>query len=168
MKKSTLNAILQKYSISYTDIHEMQSGYRNESYPISLSNGSMANLLIYKNETGMLERIKRADAVSNYLYSKSFPARYNLDGRVIRLASRDGKVVKYGVLYGYMPGRTIPWEAYTRQILKLIGRTMSDMHASLEAVTLLRLCTRMVRLTLDTIVRKPLALFQTRQPILLQ
>jgi Ser/Thr protein kinase RdoA (MazF antagonist) len=45
-----------------------------------------------------------------------------------------GKYEKYGALYHYLPGRTIPWEGYTRDHIKLLGKTMSDMHAALAGL----------------------------------
>src|SRR4029079_5301617 len=37
----------------------------------------------------------------------------------------------YGALYAYLPGTTIPWEAYTMEHIKQLGAAMSDMHALL-------------------------------------
>jgi Ser/Thr protein kinase RdoA (MazF antagonist) len=107
----------------------VQKGYRNESHPVMLANGTTCNLIFYKSETGIFERIRRANAVADFLAEHGFPARRTLDGRITKLQA--GERVKYAALYNYLPGATIPWEAYTMAHLKLLGQTMSDMHAAL-------------------------------------
>ncbi|MBX6334367.1 phosphotransferase, partial [Candidatus Saccharibacteria bacterium] len=39
------------------------------------------------------------------------------------------RIEKYAALYEYLPGKTIPWEAYTMDHIKQLGKAMSDMHA---------------------------------------
>ncbi len=108
-------------------------GYRNESYPIVLKGGKCVNLLIYKSEANILDKINNANAVSNTLARQPFPARQTYDYRILRL-DYVGRT-KYAALYYYLPGSTIPWEAYTKDHLKLLGKTMSDMHAYLSNVS---------------------------------
>src|SRR5581483_8419087 len=59
------------------------------------------------------------------------PARHTRDNRMIRLSSPSG--VSYAALYDYLFGVTIPWEAYTMKHLKLLGKTLSDLHAILAS-----------------------------------
>ncbi|HEY5667889.1 MAG TPA: hypothetical protein VIR03_01865, partial [Candidatus Saccharimonadales bacterium] len=120
---------LQAYGIAYTYIHEPQKGYRNQSFAVERSGGDMLNLILYKSEPGMLERIKAANAVSDYLASQGFAVRRTVSSRIMCLQS--SLRIKYGALYTYLPGHTIPWEAYSQDHIKLLGKTMSDMHASL-------------------------------------
>ena len=68
--------------------------------------------------------------VADFLHEHDFPARRTANPKIICMQS--GERVKYGALYDYLPGRTIPWEAYTQAHLKLLGKTMSDMHATLR------------------------------------
>ncbi len=108
----------------------MQKGYRNESYPVMMCGGQMVNLILYKREPGMLERIKRTNAVSDFLNGLGLPVRHTIDQRIIRLST--GKNNKYGALYAYLPGRTIPWDGYTQQHLKAIGAMLGNVHANLQ------------------------------------
>ncbi len=130
MHDGLVERILQKYGVSYDRVFDVQKGYRNESYPVMITEGGMANLVLYKSEPGMLERVRRSNGVSNFLHTGGFPARHTIDDRLIRLTGSER--VKYASLYAYLPGSTIPWEAYTQQHLKAIGKTMSDMHACLQ------------------------------------
>jgi Ser/Thr protein kinase RdoA (MazF antagonist) len=128
MNKELVERILRAYGLQYSEIHDPQKGYRNRSYAVTLKDRTV-NLMLYKTEPAMLARIKRANAVSDYLYDQGFPARSTTDHRIIRLSA--GSYEKFGALYRYLPGHTIPWEAYTQDHIKLLGKTMSDMHAAL-------------------------------------
>ncbi|HWZ65649.1 MAG TPA: phosphotransferase [Patescibacteria group bacterium] len=107
----------------------VQKGYRNQSYAIKLSNDELANLILYKIEPNILTTIANANAVSNFLADKGMSVRQTLDSRIVCLST--DKTKRYGALYNYLPGQTIPWEAYTMRHIKLLGKTMSDMHALL-------------------------------------
>jgi Ser/Thr protein kinase RdoA (MazF antagonist) len=90
------------------------------------------NLIIYKNELGILQRVRNANAVSGYLARRGVPARTLADVRILKLSSPTSR--RYAALYDYLPGDTIPWEAYTRRHLVLLGCTMSDMHHQLADI----------------------------------
>ncbi|MEK7152942.1 MAG: phosphotransferase, partial [Patescibacteria group bacterium] len=132
MDGALIERILGAYKLRHKEIHTSQKGYRNRSYPVTLADNSMVNLLLYKSEPGMLLRIKRANNISNYLFSQGFPARSSAHPNIIRLQS--GTHVKYGALYHYLPGHTIPWEGYTQAHIKALGKSMSDMHALLSGI----------------------------------
>lgn len=132
MYRSVVPAILKEYGIRYKKIHAPQKGYRNEIWPIELPHGEIINVTFYKREPGILDRIKRADAVSEYLYMHAMPTRRRLDARTLQLKNTQG--ITYVGLYPYLPGKTISWEAYTMKHVKLLGKTMSDMHALLAAM----------------------------------
>jgi Ser/Thr protein kinase RdoA (MazF antagonist) len=89
----------------------------------------MVNLIIYKSEPGILEKIRAANAVSDFLATQGFPARRTADERIVRL--HGSRATTYACLYAYLPGTTIPWEAYTRKHIILLGKTLSDMHHAL-------------------------------------
>lgn len=129
MHQETIERILQKYDQDYKSISEPQKGYRNQSFPVHLKDGSTVNLMLYKREPGILEKIKAANTVSEYLHKQGFPVRHAISPRIIQLKA-DG-YLKYGALYNYLDGHTIPWEGYTQDHLKVVGKTMSDMHAAL-------------------------------------
>lgn len=126
-----LGRILALYHLKAISEQSPQKGYRNTAHPIHLSGGAMVNLIMYKGEPGVLQKIQNANVVSDYLATVGFPTRQTYQHRIVRLQS--GSRQKYAALYNYLPGRTIPWESYTKHHLKLLGKTMSDMHAALQA-----------------------------------
>lgn len=131
MDKELVERILQAYGLSYLKIHAPQKGYRNQSYAVALKDGTV-NLMLYKAEAGILTRIRHANTISNYLYGQGFPTRSTVDARIIRLSA--GSYERFGALYRYLPGHTIPWEGYTQDHIKLVGKTMSDMHGALSSL----------------------------------
>lgn len=120
--------VLTKYAVDFTAIGDMQKGYRNESYPVQLSNGLVINLLFFKNEPTILDRINRADYASATL-AGHMPVRTRYDQRLLRV-----KVGVYAGLYTYLPGATVPWESFTKRHIKLTGYAMADMHAAWRPV----------------------------------
>lgn len=123
--------ILSAYGLGPATIGDVQTGYRNRSYPVLRNGRIIANLILYKSEAGMRERITRADAVSNHLADQGWPARRTLDPRIVAIRA-PGRQIRYAALYTYLPGAPIPWEAYTRQHLALLGTTLSNMHADMR------------------------------------
>ncbi len=128
--ESVVERVLNAYGLSYDVCLPVQKGYRNSSYAVELTDGSRANLILYKTEPDILPRIKRANAVSDFLVTQGLPARRTLSDKIVKLQA--GDYVKYGALYNYLPGATIPWEAYTKDHIKLAGMAMSTMHARLR------------------------------------
>lgn len=125
---------LQIYNLPYDQIYPSQKGYRNEIHPIQLTDGQMVQLTFYKSEPGIVERVRRADGVAKFVASGGLPARLGFDSRMLTLTSARRRV--YAGLYYYLPGSTIAWEGYTKTHLKLLGKTMSDMHAVLATAPL--------------------------------
>ncbi len=54
--------------------------------------------------------------------------RHLIDSRITKLQSAN--TTKYACLYNYLPGCSIPWEAYTKEHIKQLGGMMAQMHAS--------------------------------------
>ncbi|HUD11755.1 MAG TPA: phosphotransferase [Candidatus Saccharimonadia bacterium] len=123
--------VLRFTGIEPTQIATRQTGYRNHSYRATLADGRFVNLIMYKREPGIIGRIRRANAVSDFLAARGMPTRVTLSPAVIRLHA--STYSRYAALYSYLPGMTIPWEAYTHRHLTLLGETMSNMHAQLAA-----------------------------------
>lgn len=121
--------ILQAYKLKYTQILPPQKGYRNQSFPVVLRDGRTVNLILYKSEPGILPKIRAANAVSDFLANQGFLVRRPAGHRIMKLQSKER--VKYAALYTYLEGHTIPWEGYTQDHIKLVGKTLSDMHAAL-------------------------------------
>jgi len=132
MGHQLVEQILHSYGVVPNAVLSTQKGYRNESHPIVLDDGSRANFILYKSEPGIKEKIQNANRVSNFLAGQGFPTRRTIDDRTIKVAS--ALRTKYGALYNYLPGETIPWEAYTRDHIKQLGKIMSDIHAALLAM----------------------------------
>jgi len=122
--------ILQLYGVKPVRFFGVQKGYRNESHPFELPGGKGANLILYKSEPEILPRIKRANGVANFLHNQGLPVRHTLGPRIITL--RGNNRIKYGALYAYLPGETIPWEAYTQAHIKALGEMMGRMHTHLS------------------------------------
>lgn len=130
MQAVTVRRILSHYGLEAAEIAAVQKGYRNESYPVRLEDGRTVNLILYKREPGIVDTVRRANAVSRFLDGRGFPVRVPLDSRVVRVAA--GGTARYAGVYTYLEGKTIPWEAYTQAHLKLLGQTMAEMHRALK------------------------------------
>lgn len=130
MNQEVVRRALEKYGVRPVAIHAPQKGYRNESFAVDITGEQTLNIIFYKREPGILERIRRANAVSNYLAGQGFPARSTWNKKILQLKA--GDYVRYASIYWYLPGHTIPWEGYNQGHIKLLGKTMSDMHAALR------------------------------------
>jgi len=128
-----IKRILKKYDAGTSHIHAVQKGYRSQSFAAEFTDGSKVNLIIYKQEPGILDKIHCANYVSNFLAEQGLPARATVDDRTVKLQGK--RTVKYAALYNYLPGQTIPWEAYTMDHIKQLGTVMSNMHAALKPLS---------------------------------
>lgn len=126
MSSDITTRLFSAYGISPTHVLEPQKGYRNTSYAANSGNG-MVNVIVYKHEPGIRDRIVRANAFGDFLYSENLPARHTIDNRL--LAVRSPQHTRYASLYTYLPGATIPWEGYTKHHIKLLGMCMGTIHA---------------------------------------
>jgi len=129
-EKQVIRNILTFCDFNYVEIKTPQKGYRNTSYPVLLKDKTTVNAILFKHEPGMLERIKRADNLSEILGQKGFPTRRPL-GEIIVL--KGSVSTRYARCYNYLPGTTIPWEAYTMKHIKLIGQTLAQIHQAAAA-----------------------------------
>ncbi|MFI5275318.1 MAG: phosphotransferase enzyme family protein [Candidatus Saccharimonadales bacterium] len=127
--EALVRRILAQYGFAYVELLPLGKGYRNYAFPARLPDGTTVNLMLYKREPGMEERIKRANMVADFAYASGLAARHTRDERIMRLMSSRGK--SYAALYDYLPGNTIPWEAYTQKHIKQLGKTLSDLHSVL-------------------------------------
>jgi Ser/Thr protein kinase RdoA (MazF antagonist) len=88
--------------------------------------GRDLNLIFYKKEAGILERVRRADALAMFAAVPGLPVRVLADERTLVLGEAGEE--SYARLYRYLPGRTIAWEGWQRKHIKLLGWAMSDLH----------------------------------------
>lgn len=86
----------------------------------------MYNFILYKHEPRIVELIERTNALGSHVAAHSLPVRAPFDQRILRVGRR------YGSLYGYLDGVTIPWEAYTMKHIKLLGYAMAKFHTAGE------------------------------------
>src|SRR5580700_4533714 len=121
-------------SYGYRDVQLLapEKGYRNESHPFREGDGRLQNLILYKRESGSLRLIRNADRAAQQAARHGLPAREIANSRIVRLQA--GNWIKYGAIYTYLPGHTIPWEAYTKDHLKLLGACLSNLHYALNTL----------------------------------
>ena len=129
--------IVRQYGLTPDAWLRVEKGYRNESHAVRLQDGRLVNIIVYKSEPAIVRTIQNANAVGDFLAAKGLPARRTLDPRLIAIGTSDRR--RYASLYTYLPGKTVAWEAYSQKHIKLLGKTMSDMHAVLQACDTRRL-----------------------------
>lgn len=132
MDSRLVTVIAKAYGLQVSRLLPMQTGYRNKNYPIILENGKIVNIIIFKREENTQLLIRNSNRVANYLAGQGFPARNSFDARILQLTNKQPK--QYAAIYNYLPGNTIPWEAYTMDHIKSLGKCMSDMHSVLSGL----------------------------------
>ena len=121
-----LDRALQHYGLSLSSVDLVIKGYRNTSHLIGLKDDSQANLIVYKSEPGIYERIRRTNQLADFIGDGDLPIRTTLDARISQFNIHNKT---YHVsLYKYLPGETIPWEAYTKKHIKLVGWALGEFH----------------------------------------
>lgn len=126
-----VDRILRKYGLQSSTIHAPNAGYRSKIQPITLKDGRCISIIMYKCEPGITTRIKNIHHVSRFLAKQGFPVREPFDERIMQIETPTQ--ARYAAIYTYLPGRTIPWESYTKHHIKLLGATLSNVHASLRS-----------------------------------
>lgn len=132
MNIQVVEQILEQYGVTAQQIMPVQKGYRNESYGIEATDDKNYNLILYKQELGIVDTIKRANLASNHVAAAGLPSRQTQSNHIIKLSAKGFE--QYGALYNYLPGKTIPWEAYTQTHIKLLGLAMAKMHTVLTTL----------------------------------
>jgi len=125
--------LARAFGLKSPKIFAYNHGYRNHSFGI-LSEDKKYNLMLLKNEPNALERAERADAIAKTVAAHSnLPIRILANPRTLKVTtSRGFRLVR---LYNWLPGDTIPWEAYTQKHLKALGITLSKLHKSISKST---------------------------------
>lgn len=131
VSEQLVTRILSMYGLHAAKLLPAAKGYRNTSVPVLLDNGQLVNLMLYKQEPAIDRTVRRADKVSNFVAERGLPARHTLDPRIVSIASTNGS--RCARLYDYLPGETIPWEAYTRGHITELGATLGRLHSLLAA-----------------------------------
>jgi Ser/Thr protein kinase RdoA (MazF antagonist) len=120
--------LLSLYGLNQAKLLDTETGYRNRVYSLTNAGDRLA-LIVYKSEPDILQKINNAHYTARHLDDRGLPVRAQADPRIALLK---GKKLTYAALYEYLPGTTIPWEAYTMAHIKQLGAAMSDMHAALK------------------------------------
>ncbi len=131
VSESTLQRILTLYGRGFVSLERVMSGYRNHSHIVHCQTHETVNVIVYKSEPEIAERVKRINHLSGTISSSGLPVRYPLDSRVLAVSS--GARRSAAGLYNYLPGETIPWEAYRRAHIKLLGMAMAGLHRAGDA-----------------------------------
>lgn len=133
-----LALLKQAYGLEFTAINPPQSGYRNLNYKLLTKTGAAYNLIIYKQEPEILQRIKQANYVSDHLSAAGFSTRATITAVNSQklLVLNSGQAKRYACLYNFLPGETIPWEGYTQKHIKLLGQTLGALHHTLAKLKL--------------------------------
>lgn len=131
ISEKLIKRICSFYKLKVKEIFPAQSGYRNKVIPILSKENEKFNLIFYKSEPDILQKIKSANSVGKYLYENNFLTRYPIK-EIVKIKSQASEKVFLVCLYNYLFGETIPWEAYTSKHIKLLGGEMGKMHKALE------------------------------------
>ena len=126
LSDENVSLVLNKYGLSLVRVLARQSGYRNKSHIVELDDSSRLNLIIYKSESGIVERIKKLNLLSLSLAKSNLPVRTPLSDRIIEITFNNK--THYASIYNYLGGDTIEWEAYSMKHIKLLGWTLAEFH----------------------------------------
>jgi Ser/Thr protein kinase RdoA (MazF antagonist) len=139
--------LARAFGLSRPHIFAYNHGYRNHSFGI-LSNGKKYNLMLLKNELDALERVRNADAVA-MIVADNLPVRTLANPKTLKVAATTSSSAnpaddtttgsssfRLARLYHWLPGNTIPWEAYTRKHLRELGKALALLHQSLAKADL--------------------------------
>lgn len=126
LSSRVLGRVLALYDLTDVTYGTVAGGYRNVSHQVLTSDGRQLNLIVYKDEPASEQLIRRTNLLGDHLAQQGLPVRWTADRRIVRLRSAHG--VRLASLYVYLPGETIPWEAYTKHHIKLLGMALADLH----------------------------------------
>jgi thiamine kinase-like enzyme len=129
--------ILTKLKINDYKVLTCEKGYRNLSYKFCAGKDifgrvykhNLYNLVVYKQEVGVLKKIKCANFYGTYLVKKlsDFYEFRDPISKIIKL--QIGNSQYYSCIYNYVSGHTISWEAYTRKHIKQMSIAIARMHS---------------------------------------
>lgn len=122
----TIEKILSLYDLRPRTFLEQKKGYRNISQAFVTEDGTIFNLMLFKQEPLIKDQIISTDKFTSYLSENGLPVRRAIDKRIVQISSPAG--IRLARLYNYLPGQTISWEAYTQKHIKLLGSMMAEMH----------------------------------------
>lgn len=127
-----LGFVSEKYSKELSFVNKYKDGFRNDVFKVrDEDSGKFFVLIVYKEEPGIKRMIENAHAVANFLETKNFPVRTPIRSQK-RNEYEEILPGRFIALYNFLPGESIPWEAYKRRHLKSIGENLSNIHFALK------------------------------------
>lgn len=129
MSQDVIYRVAAKYGVSIASFGPVEGGYRNTSHSFTTTDGRALNFILYKRESESIPLIMRSNELGLYVFERGLPVRAPVDKRILRVGDR------YGSLYSYIQGETIPWEAYTMKHIKLVGFALARFHAAAKDFT---------------------------------
>lgn len=124
--------VAQRYGMAVKKLGPIEHGYRNESYAF-FSGGAWYNLMLHENSGYTRKQLGQVNTLGKRLIEAGLPVRSPADPRVLSL--RAGNWSRLVTMHFYLPGQTIPWEAYTMKHIKLLGWALSDFHNAAREVS---------------------------------
>jgi hypothetical protein len=128
-----LRAAAKLYGREIAEFGPVESGYRNQSYAFC-SLGHWYNLVLQENSVPSAKKTRLIGEIGSQLAATGLPVRSLADPRIVEL--RAGAWSRIASLYHYLPGCTIPWEAYTMKHIKLLGWALADFHREAARLSL--------------------------------
>jgi Ser/Thr protein kinase RdoA (MazF antagonist) len=129
---SQVDQALQLYGVTSGRLTATYHGYRNQVYVVQRQDGAALTLRLHKQEPDVLARLARTQRLCDTLHHLGQPVPAAVDTRILQL--KNGRARRYASLLTYLPGETIPWEAYSMKHLKLLGWAMAALHRDVRRV----------------------------------
>lgn len=120
------------YGLGVDEFGPAEKGYRNQSYAFR-SGRRWYNLVLHKHGSYTNATAQRINSLGSELAATGLPVRATADSRMLLL--RVGDWTRLASLYYYLPGKTIPWEAYTMKHIKLLGWALADLHQAAASLS---------------------------------
>ncbi len=123
------NGLARLLGLGIANLDFLAKGYRNSCYAVRLESGQELKgeqqllLIVYKRESSILQKIRRAGKLGNALGIGGLPARTPIS-EIIKL----DHTPTYACLYNFLPGQTLPWEAFSKKHIKSLGHMMGKLH----------------------------------------
>jgi len=130
-------------------------GYMNHTLCLEFPASGKKYVVIFYNANRYrteksFQRLTQIDDIASYLDENGIPARtsvlnkmggsitkldfqFHVDGEnLMESSSQEPIRRRFFAIYNYLPGKTLPWEAYTRRHLRSLGMMMARMHTKLR------------------------------------
>ena len=83
LTEDMLAKVASKYGVSIAEYGSVEGGYRNLSHSFTARDAKQYNFILYKNEPGSVELIKRTNALGSFVAQNGLPVRSPVDERIL-------------------------------------------------------------------------------------